>query len=102
LTKTRLALAKPGVYNGIYDCLFKIVKNDGFLGLYRGLRPLQIAIIPYCAVDMTIFGGIRDWYISTYNMKPSILVSMSAGALSACLGNLCAYPLGRTATVIGA
>lgn len=40
LVKTRLALAKPGIYDGIYDCLFKIVNTDGVAGLYRGLRPL--------------------------------------------------------------
>ena len=27
-----------------------------------GLRPLQVAIFPYCACDMTVFGGIRAKY----------------------------------------
>jgi hypothetical protein len=50
---------------------------------------------------MTVFGGIRDWYINKYHEKPPVYVSMGAGALSGFAGNMIAYPLARTATVIG-
>ena len=36
VTKTRIMNAKPGVYNGVLDCVFKTAKNDGLLAFYSG------------------------------------------------------------------
>lgn len=29
------------LYNGIYDCLTKIIKNEGFFALYKGILSLN-------------------------------------------------------------
>jgi len=38
-------------YNGIFDGFKQVVKNDGFLGLYRGLLPAYLRIFPCLAVQ---------------------------------------------------
>ena len=53
--KTRLALGKTGQYKGITDCLRQILRNEGLFGLYRGLTPSLIGIIPYAGIDLTIY-----------------------------------------------
>jgi len=43
------------IYNGIWDCLQKIAKQEGFLALYRGLMPTLYGIAPYVALNFTFF-----------------------------------------------
>jgi len=38
-------------YNGIYDGFRTVVKNDGFLGLYRGLLPAYVRCFPCLAIQ---------------------------------------------------
>lgn len=37
-------------YKGMYDCLRKIVKNDGIFGLYRGLGSMVVMTVPRFAL----------------------------------------------------
>ena len=53
--KTRLALGKTGQYKGITDCFRQILRNEGLFGLYRGLTPSLVGIIPYAGIDLTIY-----------------------------------------------
>lgn len=55
ITKTRLALAENKIYAGIFDCMRKIVKFEGFLSLYKGLNASLMGIIPYSSVDLALF-----------------------------------------------
>ena len=36
VTKTRIMNAKPGVYNGVLDCILKTIRNDGLRAFYGG------------------------------------------------------------------
>ena len=54
VVKTRLALAKPGLYTGIFDCLAKILKHEGPATLYNGLKASNLGIIPYAGVDLAM------------------------------------------------
>lgn len=42
-------------FNGLLDCLFKIFKSDGILGLYRGLCISVAGIIPYRAAYFGLY-----------------------------------------------
>ena len=53
--KTRLALGKTGQYKGITDCFRQILRGEGLFGLYRGLTPSLVGIIPYAGIDLTIY-----------------------------------------------
>ena len=53
--KTRLALATTGQYHGIADCFRQIVRNEGVTGLYRGLTPSLVGIIPYAGIDLAVY-----------------------------------------------
>lgn len=42
-------------FNGVVDCIKKVVKSDGISGLYRGLTISVIGIIPYRAAYFGLF-----------------------------------------------
>ena len=48
--KTRLQAAPQGYYGGIVDCMSKIVRSEGMMGLYRGLGTALVGRIPYSGV----------------------------------------------------
>ena len=50
-------------YNTVYDAVTKIIRKEGFKGLYKGLTPTLIQSAPYGACQFgyfTIFSKIDD------------------------------------------
>lgn len=47
-------------YNGIVDCVSKIVKTEGINGLYRGLIPCYMKIFPASGIQFFIFETLRS------------------------------------------
>ncbi len=93
ITKTRLALAPTGYYKGIGDCILKIVKNEGFFQLYKGLGASLMGIVPYAAIDLAIYTSLRDFYSEKYSAQPSSMVLLYCGSTSSICGQIVSYPL---------
>jgi len=70
LVKTRLTVQKEGkgadgvvykkTYNGTWDCLTKVSREEGFFALFKGLSPTIIGVIPFEAVQFTFYNWIKD------------------------------------------
>lgn len=70
LVKTRLTVQKEGkgadgvvykkTYNGTWDCLVKVSRDEGALALFKGLSPTIIGVIPFEAVQFTFYNFIKD------------------------------------------
>lgn len=54
-TQTYLPDGKPSLYNGTFDCAKKIVKNEGFKGLYKGMAAPIIGVTPMYAICFLSF-----------------------------------------------
>lgn len=92
ITKTRLALAQDGIYKGIADCLLKIQRTEGTMALYKGWGASVLGIMPYAAIDLTIFNILRDMYIERVGRDPSTYTVLGCGALSSICGQVVSYP----------
>ena len=94
VVKTRLAVSPPGTYSSIMDCLGKTIAAEGAGGLFVGLKPSIMGIIPYAGVDLAVYGTVRDAYIKSHpNEKPGDLTVLCMGAFSSFCGQIIAYPL---------
>jgi hypothetical protein len=70
LVKTRLTVQKEGkgadgvvykkTYNGTWDCLTKVSREEGFSSLFKGLSPTIIGVIPFEAVQFTFYNWIKE------------------------------------------
>jgi len=57
--KTRLMNAKPGEYNGIFDCARVLAKDGIFQGFYRGFVPAWIRLGPHTILTWLILEQLR-------------------------------------------
>lgn len=39
-----------------------VIKEEGPLGLYKGMLPSLVGIIPYAGVDLAIYSTLKDRY----------------------------------------
>lgn len=56
----RAALVGEIAYRNSWDCCKKVIRHEGFLGLYRGLVPQLLGVAPEKAIKLTVNDFIRD------------------------------------------
>lgn len=64
LVKTRMQNQRSSVvgqmlYKNSFDCAQKVLRNEGFLGFYRGLGPQLIGVAPEKAIKLTVNDLVR-------------------------------------------
>ncbi|XP_075678319.1 calcium-binding mitochondrial carrier protein aralar1 isoform X1 [Dermatophagoides pteronyssinus] len=66
LVKTRMQNQRTGsiigelMYRNSWDCFNKVVRHEGFGGLYRGLLPQLVGVCPEKAIKLTMNDFVRD------------------------------------------
>ncbi|KAJ5183172.1 hypothetical protein N7492_000788 [Penicillium capsulatum] len=67
LVKTRMQnqrSSRPGerLYNNSIDCAKKVIRNEGFTGLYSGVIPQLIGVAPEKAIKLTVNDLVRGFF----------------------------------------
>ncbi|PON96005.1 Mitochondrial carrier protein [Trema orientale] len=78
-------------YKGIKDVLFSVYKEGGVRGLYRGVGPTLIGILPYAGLKFYIYEELKRHVPEEYDN--SIAMRLSCGALAGLFGQTFTYPL---------
>lgn len=66
LVKTRMQNQRSGsivgelMYRNSLDCAKKVIRHEGFFGLYRGLLPQLVGVCPEKAIKLTMNDLVRD------------------------------------------
>uniref|UniRef100_A0A5B7BX01 Graves disease carrier protein n=1 Tax=Davidia involucrata TaxID=16924 RepID=A0A5B7BX01_DAVIN len=87
---TRSFHAQPA-YNGIRNVLKSVYKEGGVRGLYRGVGPTLIGILPYAGLKFYIYEELKR-HVPEEHQK-SIIMRLSCGALAGLFGQTVTYPL---------
>ncbi|EGV65872.1 mitochondrial aspartate-glutamate transporter agc1 [Yamadazyma tenuis] len=84
LVKTRMQAQKhKALYDNSIDCFKKIIKNEGFKGLYSGLAAQLVGVAPEKAIKLTVndlIRGIGTDEKGKITMPWEVLAGSSAGA----------------------
>ena len=88
VVKTRLQIqVGNSEYKSIGDCFRKIIKQEGFATLYRGILPPIMVEAPKRAIKFSANEQYRKIYTDNFHFQPSVglgmLTGMSAGVTEA-------------------
>lgn len=72
------------LYNNSLDCARKIIRNEGFTGLYAGVLPQLVGVAPEKAIKLTVNDLVRGYFTAPDSNKihwaAEVLAGGSAGA----------------------
>ncbi|XP_058804524.1 calcium-binding mitochondrial carrier protein Aralar1 isoform X2 [Phymastichus coffea] len=89
LVKTRMQNQRSGsfvgelMYKNSFDCCKKVIRHEGFFGLYRGLVPQLMGVAPEKAIKLTVNDFVRDKFMDKNGNLPllgEIISGSCAGA----------------------
>ncbi|XP_012286081.1 calcium-binding mitochondrial carrier protein Aralar1 isoform X2 [Orussus abietinus] len=76
LVKTRMQNQRTGsfigelMYKNSIDCCKKVIRHEGFFGLYRGLVPQLMGVAPEKAIKLTVNDFVRDKFMDKNGNLP--------------------------------
>ncbi|KAK4396193.1 Calcium-binding mitochondrial carrier protein SCaMC-1 [Sesamum angolense] len=83
LVRTRLAAQTNAIYyQGIRHALHTICRDEGFLGLYKGLGATLLGVGPSIAISFSVYESLRSSWHSRRPDDSAVLVSLTCGSLS--------------------
>ncbi|XP_065883416.1 electrogenic aspartate/glutamate antiporter SLC25A12, mitochondrial-like isoform X2 [Dysidea avara] len=97
LVKTRMqnqrgSLAGEIMYRNSFHCFAKVIRNEGFFGLYRGLLPQLMGVSPEKAIKLTANDTMRD-LLTTKDGKLAVWKECIAGGCGGACQVLFTNPL---------
>lgn len=58
------------MYRNSFDCFKKVIRHEGFLGLYKGLTVQLIGVAPEKAIKLTVNDLVRDKFMQHNGSLP--------------------------------
>lgn len=98
VVKTRLAVASPGLYEGVLHCMRHTVEREGVAALYKGLSASLLGIMPFSAIDLALYNTFKAELQRHRRSEPTTLTMLGCGAASSSLAQLATYPLALAKT----
>ncbi|XP_052477508.1 mitochondrial thiamine diphosphate carrier 2 isoform X2 [Gossypium raimondii] len=101
LLRTILASqGEPKVYPTMRSALFDIISTRGFRGLYAGLSPTLVEIVPYAGLQFGTYDTFKRWAM-TWNRSRSFNTSSTTGhSLSSFQLFICGLAAGTCAKLV--
>lgn len=100
LTRAQLAVLKRKrdatgrkIHQSFPSVLFANYKNGGVKGLYRGITPTLLGILPYSGIAFTINEQAKRQIHHITHRDPTTVEKMQCGALSGLVAQSMTYPL---------
>ncbi|XP_078537696.1 electrogenic aspartate/glutamate antiporter SLC25A12, mitochondrial [Lissotriton helveticus] len=84
LVKTRMQNQRSSfvgelMYKNSFDCAKKVIRYEGFFGLYRGLLPQLVGVAPEKAIKLTVNDLIRDKFTQKDGSVPLFAEILAGG-----------------------
>ncbi|XP_044511998.1 mitochondrial substrate carrier family protein B-like isoform X2 [Mangifera indica] len=94
LVRTRLAAQRQTMYyKGIWHSFNTICREEGFLGLYKGLGVTLLVVGPSIAISFSVYESLRSFWQSQRPNDSNVMVSLACGSLSGIASSTATFPL---------
>jgi len=91
--------AEGGALGGVGGCFFHMIRNEGFLSLYKGLTPALISMGPASAVFYAIYDILKSSHIASKKRRGEdskdigVVRTLIYGAIAGACAESVTYPL---------
>lgn len=96
LVKTRMQISGVGgaakEHKNTLDALTKILRNEGFIGIYSGLSAALLRQATYTTTRLGVYTQLNDLYRDTYGKNPNLMISMGLGMVAGAVGAFVGTP----------
>lgn len=92
LTRAQLAVLKKGRRNVFLKVLGSNYSNGGVGGLFRGISPTLLGMLPYAGVAFTINERAKRQIYNMYKREPLVFEKMVCGGLAGLIAQSITYP----------
>ncbi|KAE8692873.1 BEL1-like homeodomain protein 9-like [Hibiscus syriacus] len=94
LVRTRLAAQRNSIYyRGIWHAFHTICREEGFLGLYKGLGATLLGVGPSIAISFSVYESLRSYWQLQRPNDSTIMVSLACGSLSGIASSTATFPI---------
>ncbi|XP_044461305.1 mitochondrial substrate carrier family protein B-like isoform X1 [Mangifera indica] len=94
LVRTRLAAQTNVIYyRGIGHAFQTICREEGVLGLYKGLGATLLGVGPSIAISFSVYETLRSFWQSQRPHDSTVLVSLACGSVSGIASSTATFPL---------
>ncbi|KAI4354576.1 hypothetical protein L6164_003426 [Bauhinia variegata] len=94
LVRTRLAAQRNAIYyRGLWHAFSTICRDEGFLGLYKGLGATLLGVGPSIAISFSVYETLRSYWQSERPKDSTVMVSLACGSLSGIASSTATFPL---------
>lgn len=94
LVRTRLAAQKRSTYyKGVWGTLGRIVRDEGVLGLYKGMGATLLGVGPNIAINFCVYETLKARWLLKHPETPPTLVSLACGSLAGIFSSTATFPL---------
>ncbi|XP_010553275.1 PREDICTED: mitochondrial substrate carrier family protein B [Tarenaya hassleriana] len=94
LVRTRLAAQRNSMYyRGIGHAFSTICREEGMLGLYKGLGATLLGVGPSLAISFSAYESLKSFWLSQRPNDSQVMVSLGCGSLSGIASSTVTFPL---------
>jgi solute carrier family 25 phosphate transporter 23/24/25/41 len=94
LVRTRLAAQRNAIYyQGIEHTFRTICREEGILGLYKGLGATLLGVGPSLAISFAAYETFKTFWLSHRPNDSNAVVSLGCGSLSGIVSSTATFPL---------
>jgi hypothetical protein len=100
VVRTRMALdfsksGEPRLYKGIFDCMKKTVRSEGFFSLYSGFWVTCAGILPHVSVSLVTYDTLKDTLLEKKEQEDTVtqvLNFIGVGTIAGIFATTVSYP----------
>uniref|UniRef100_A0A0N4ZF48 Mitochondrial 2-oxoglutarate/malate carrier protein n=1 Tax=Parastrongyloides trichosuri TaxID=131310 RepID=A0A0N4ZF48_PARTI len=89
----RLPVNERRNYKNVFDAIFRIIKDEGVLTLWRGSTPTVIRAMVVNAAQLATYTQAKQWIISKFNIKDGIFCHFLSSMISGLATTIVSMPI---------
>lgn len=92
-TAKTLLTTHPEKFSGVAGTIATVARTQGMRGLYRGLSPTLVAMMPYVGLDFAIYEQLKLWYQQRTKKEADLITLLFIGAFAGAVAQTACHPL---------